>query len=161
MNKDKVELDEFTLYGMKSYIPYDTLTNDLSYQFELAVKKEYSKDMSYTDTIKIDGGVGINFLLWNDINIFSMLNLGVGYNQHDKSHIFFNPQIGGMIYEIFNMKSLLYYQPLFVNGNKVYDKFVLEHNIFLFKDYKLYFNFEQVNSKNRYTNYEFGFSKLF
>lgn len=160
-NRNDIELEEFTLYGMKSYIPYDTLTNDLSYQFELAVKKEYSEDMNYIDTIKIDGGVGIDFLLWNDINIFAMLNLGVGYNKDDSAHIFFNPQIGGMIYEIFNMKSLLYYQPLFVNDNKVYDKFVLEHNIFLFKDYKLYFNFEQVNANNRYQNYGFGFSKLF
>ena len=160
-NKNDIELKEFTLYGMKSYIPYDTLTNDLSYQFELAVKKEYSKKMKYIDTVKIDGAIGIDFLLWHDINVFAMLNLGVGYNRDDKAHIFFNPQIGGMIYEIFNMKSLLYYQPLFVNDNKIYDKFVLEHTIFLFKDYKLYFNFEQVNSNDKYQNYEFGFSKLF
>lgn len=160
-NKNDIELKEFTLYGMKSYIPYDTLTNDLSYQFELAVKKEYSKKMKYIDTVKIDGAIGIDFLLWHDINVFAMLNLGVGYNRDDKAHIFFNPQIGGMIYEIFNMKSLLYYQPLFVNDNKIYDKFVLEHNIFLFKDYKLYFNFEQVNTNDKYQNYEFGFSKLF
>ncbi len=161
VNKDNIELEEFTLYGMKSYIPYDTLTNDLSYQFELAVKKEYSEDMNYINTVKIDGGLGIDFLLWNDINIFAMLNFGGGYNKDDSAHIFFNPQIGGMIYEVFNMKSLLYYQPLFVNDSKVYDKFVLEHNIFLFKDYKLYFNFEQVNANDRYRNYEFGFSKLF
>jgi len=161
LNKDNIELEEFTLYGMKSYLPHDTLTNDLSYQFELAVKKEYSKDMNYTDTIKIDGGIGIDFLLWKDINVFAMLNLGVGYNKDDNTHIFFNPQIGGMIYEIFNMKSLLYYQPLFVNDNKVYEKFVLEHNIFLSKDYKFYFNFEQVNFSNKYKNYEFGFNKLF
>ncbi len=160
-NKNDIELKEFTLYGMKSYIPYDTLTNDLSYQFELAVKKEYSKKMKYIDTVKIDGAIGIDFLLWHDINVFAMLNLGVGYNRDDKAHIFFNPQIGGMIYEIFNMKSLLYYQPLFVNDNKIYDKFVLEHTIFLFKDYKLYFNFEQVNTNDKYQNYEFGFSKLF
>ena len=60
VNKDNIELEEFALYGMKSYIPYDTLTNDLSYQFELAVKKEYSEDMNYIDTVKIDGGVGID-----------------------------------------------------------------------------------------------------
>jgi len=161
VNKNNIELEEFTLYGMKSYVPYDTLTNDLSYQLELAVKKDYSEDMNYIDTVKIDGGVGIDFLLGHDINIFAIFNLGLGYNNDDNVHTFLNPQIGGMIYEIFNMKSLLYYQPLFVNNNKVYDKFVLEHNIFLFKNYKVYFNFEQVNANERYENYEFGFSKLF
>lgn len=161
LNKENIELEEFTLYGMKSYIPYDTLTNDLSYQFELAIKKEYSEDMDYIDTVKIDGGVGIDFLLWNDINIFAIFNIGIGYNQDDDAHIFFNPQIGGMIYEIFNMKSLLYYQPLFINETKVYDKYVLNHNIFFLKDYKFYFNFEQVNANKKYKNYEFGINKLF
>ena len=160
LNKNNIELEEFTLYGMKSYIPYDTLTNDLSYQLELAVKKEYSEDMSYVDTVKIDGGIGADFLLGNDINLFAILNLGVGYNKNDNAHLFFNPQIGGMIYELFNMKSLVYYQPLFINDKKVYDKYVFNHNIF-FKDYKVYFNFEQINAKQEYQNYEFGFSKLF
>lgn len=160
LNKNNIELEEFTLYGMKSYIPYDTLTNDLSYQLELAVKKEYSEDMSYVNTVKIDGGIGADFLLGNDINLFAILNLGVGYNKNDNAHLFFNPQIGGMIYELFNMKSLVYYQPLFINDKKVYDKYVFNHNIF-FKDYKVYFNFEQINAKQEYQNYEFGFSKLF
>ena len=161
VNKENIELDEFTLYGMKSYTPYDSLTNDLLYQFELAIKKEYSEDVNYVDTLKIDGGIGIDFLLSNEINVFAIFNLGVGYNIDDSAHIFFNPQVGGMIYEIFDMKSLLYYQPLFINQSKVYDKYVLNHNLFFLKDFKLYFNFEQVNANMKYENYEFGLSKLF
>ncbi len=162
INKKHIELDEFTLYGMKSYIPYNTLTHDLSYQFELAIKKEYSTNINYINTIKIDGGVGFDFLLGKDINLFSLLNFGIGYNRDDKIHIFFNPQIGGIIYEIFNMKSLLYYQPFFVNNNKIYDKFILEQNIFLFKQYKLYFNLEEINNaNNKYINYNFGLNISF
>lgn len=161
LNKDDIVLEELTLYGMKSYIPYNTLTNDLSYQFELAVKKEYSEDMSYLDTFKIDGGVGIDFLIGDDINLFIVSNFGVGYNKDDKTHIFFNPQIGGTIYEMLNMKSLAYYQPLFINSNKIYDKYVFNHNIFLFKDYKLYFNFEKVDAIQIYNHYELGVKILF
>lgn len=161
LNTNKIELEEFTLYGMKSYIPYDTLSNDLSYQFELSVKKEYTKKMKYMDTLKIDGGAGIDFLFLNDINVFAMLNLGVGYNHEDHTYLSFNPRIGAMIYEIFHMKSLLYYQPFFINDMKVYDKYVLEHNIFLPQNYKLYFNIEKVDSKKNFMNYEFGISKLF
>lgn len=161
INKDNIKLDEFTLYGMKSYIPYDTLSNDLSYQFEMSVKKEYTKKMKYVDTLKINGGVGVDFLFLNDINVFAMLNFGVGYNNEDHTYLSFNPRIGTMIYEIFHMKSLLYYQPFFINDVKVYDKYVLEHNIFLSKNYKFYFNFEQVNAQKNFINYEFGISKLF
>jgi len=161
LNEESLELDEFTLYGMKSYIPFDTQTYDLSYQFELGVMKEYSRNLNYENTLKLDGGMGVDFLLWDDINIFAMFNVGIGYNNSDNTHLFFNPQIGGTIYEVFNMKSLLYYQPLFIYENKVYDKYILNHNIFFSKDYKFYFNFEQINADTRYTNYEFGFSKLF
>lgn len=160
-NNKKIELDEFTLYGMKLYIPYDSLTNDLSYQFEIALKKEYSKGMKYTDTLKIDGGIGIDFDIARDINIFALFNGGVGYNKYDKTHIFFNPQIGGMIYEVFNMKSLFYYQPMFINSNKAYDKYVFNHNIFFFKEYSFYFNLVKIINEKKFTNYEFGLNFLF
>lgn len=160
-NAKKIELDEFTLYGMKLYIPYDTLTKDLSYQFEIALKKEFSKEMDYIDTFKIDGGVGLDFNLANDINMFVLLNGGFGYNKDDQAHLFFNPQIGGMIYEILNMKSLFYYQPLFIGKDKIYDKYSFGHNIFVSKNYKFFFNFEVFDNKKNYVNYEFGISKLF
>jgi len=160
-NNKKIELDEFTLYGMKLYLPYDSLTNDLSYQFEIALKKEYSKEMKYTDTFKIDGGVGVDFNIAKDINIFVLLNGGVAYNKYDKTHMFFNPQIGGMIYEVFNMKSLLYYQPLFVGSSKVYDKYVLNHNIFFDNKYNFYFDVVQVIDEQKFINCEFGLNVLF
>jgi hypothetical protein len=160
LNKDSINLKDFTLYGMKTYIPYDTLTKDLSYQFEVAIKKEYSRDMSYVNTVKIDGGVGIDFLLGHDINSYAIVNAGMGYNKHDNVHLFFNPEIGVMIYEVLNMKSLIYYQPLFINNNKYCDKYVLNHNIF-FSNYKIYFNFEEVISEKKYHDFEFGLSKIF
>lgn len=160
-NSKKIELEEFTLYGMKLYIPYDTLTQDFSYQFEIAIKKEPSKEMKYTRALKVDGGFGFDFELAKDINIFILLNGGVKYDRYDKINLFLNPQIGGMIYEIFNMKSLFCYEPTFVSSDKIYDKFLLNHNIFLSKNYKLFFNLEIFDGKSSLVNYEFGISKLF
>ena len=161
VNKTNIELQDFTLYRMKSYMPYSSLTHDLSYQFELAVKKEYTRNENYDDTLKIDGGIGIDYLLFNDINIFAMLNGGIGYNKDDNTHLLFNPQIGMMIYEIFNMKSLFYYQPYFINKEHIYDRYVLQHNIFIHKDYTLYFNLEKIDKRNNFLNYDFGLKYLF
>ena len=161
VNKSDIELNQFTLYSMKSYIPYETLTKDLSYQFKLGVQKEYDKEMNYRDTVKIDGGVGIDFLIAKDINVFSMFNAGIGYNSQDNTHIFFNPEIGLTIYEVFNMKSLVYYQTLFITNDKVYDKYVVEHNIFLENKWKLSINIESVEGDKNYVNYSFSVNKLF
>jgi len=86
-------------------MPYDSLTNDLSYQLELGVKKEYTRNMNYEDTFKLSGGFGIDLLFEKDINFFAMMNLGFGYNKDDESHTFLNPQVGAMVYEVFDMKS--------------------------------------------------------
>ncbi|MCB4762025.1 MAG: DUF4105 domain-containing protein [Sulfurovum sp.] len=161
VNDKNIELEDFTLYEMKSYMPYSSLIHDLSYQFELAVKKEYTKDENYNDTLKINGGVGIDFLFFNNINIFTMLNGGIGYNKDDNIHLLFNPQIGMMIYELFNMKSLFYYQPYFINDEHIYNKYVIEHNIFIHKNYTLYFNLEKIDKHNNFLNYDFGLKYLF
>ncbi len=160
-NKNKVKLDEFTLYGMKSYMPYSSLTNDLSYQFELSIKEEYTKKKKYASTFKIDGGVGIDFLFFKDINIFAIFNGGIGYNTSDNFHLLFNPQLGMTIYEIFNMKSMFYYQPYFVNSEHIYNKFVFQHNVFIDNNFTFYFNLEKVQSNQNFTNYEFGMKYIF
>lgn len=161
LNKKALDINDFTLYGMKSFVPYDSLTHDLSYQLHVGVEKEYNKNMNIVDTYKIDAGMGIDFLLGNDINVFVMPNFGLGYNNQDNFHVFFNPQMGMMIYELFHMKSLIYYQPLFINDYKVYDKYILKHNLFLFKNSTLYFNISKIIAKKNQTIYEFGMKILF
>ena len=157
-NKNKIKLDEFTLYGMKSYMPYSNLTNDLSYQFELSIKQEYTKKKKYTSTFRIDGGVGIDFLFFNDINIFTLFNGGLGYNKYDNFHFLFNPKIGMTIYEILNMKSLFYYQPYFINREYLYNKFVFKHNIFINNNFTFYFNLENIQNNQ---NFDFGMKYIF
>lgn len=161
INSSKLALEEFNLYSMKSYIPYDSLTKNFSYQFELALKKEYTKSMKYLDTFKIDGGIGVDFLIAKDINIFSILNSGIGYNSKDNFHLFFNPEIGAMMYEVFNMKSYLSYQPLFINNHKIYNKYKLNHNIFLSKNWTFSINIDSIEGKKDYINYEFLIKKVF
>lgn len=161
INKSGLKLENFTLYGMKSYIPFDTLTNDISYEFEMAVKRDYDENMRYKNIFKINGGIGFDFFLSKDINIFAIFNTGIGYNEASRLHIATNPKLGMMIYEIFNMKSLFSYEPVFVNENKIYDKYSLEQNLFFSKNYKVYFNVNIFDNEKKYVNCEFGLSRLF
>lgn len=161
LNQDNIDLREFTLYSMKSYMPYDILTKDLSYQFDLSVKKDYTTNMKYKNTFKLDAGIGIDFLLAKDINFFLIFNGGLGYNYLDRTHLFLNPEIGLMVYEIFNMKSLLIYQPLVINQEHIYNKFIFKHNIFINKDFTFSFNIEDIKSQDNNINYKFFFQKMF
>ncbi|MDQ7061343.1 MAG: hypothetical protein Q9M43_09490 [Sulfurimonas sp.] len=33
------------------------------------------------------------------------------------------------------LQSLVYYEPYFINANHIYDKYIVQHNIFMHKNY--------------------------
>jgi len=161
LNKTTIDLDEFTLYGMKSYIPYDGLTKEYSYQFELAVKKEYAMSFDYLDTFKLDTGIGIDFLIAKDINVFAILNGGLWFNKEDKTKLVINPEVGAMIYELLDMKSYISCKPLFLNDKKIYTKYSLKHSVFINKSWTLSLDIDSIEGKKDITNYTFLLKKLF
>jgi len=161
LNKETIKLDDFTLYGMKSYTPYDLLTKNLSYQFELAIKKDYTLKSKYKDTFKFDGGIGFDFKVTYDINIFTILNAGIGYNNEDNTHLFLNPEVGFMIYEIFNMKSVVIYQPLYKKSKQIYNQYMIMHTIFLNKFSKISLDYKYLTGRINQKNFSISASWLF
>ena len=48
--------------------------DDLSYEFEIAFKKDFDAKMNYVDNTRIDGGIGYDFKLSYDMDIYFLLN---------------------------------------------------------------------------------------
>ena len=154
--EDKVSIDEFTLYGMKSFLPYSELADDLSYEFEIAFKKDFDAKMNYVDNTRIDGGIGYDFKLSYDMDIYFLLNSGINYNKDDDLKLIINPKTGLIIYEILNMKSIINYEKFYLETNKIYDKYSFNQGLFFNKNKKLFFNIEKYNSSKDKTNFEMG-----
>ena len=154
--EDKVSIDEFTLYGMKSFLPYSELADDLSYEFEIAFKKDFDTKMNYVDNTRIDGGIGYDFKLSYDMDIYFLLNSGINYNKDDDLKLIINPKTGLIIYEILNMKSIINYEKFYLETNKIYDKYSFNQGLFFNKNKKLFFNIEKYNSSKDKTNFEMG-----
>jgi hypothetical protein len=136
-NKEDIYLDQLNIYEMKSYIPFEKYTQNLSYEFAISVDREPNRLMEYQYTTKIDGGFGIDFQLLNDIHLFGMLNLGIAYDKLDKTYFNAEPYIGFMIYEIWDMKTLANYTQRVINKQRAYEIFNLDHNIFINKSWKI------------------------
>lgn len=156
INKDSIELDNFTLYSMKSYIPYDNLTRNFSYQLGIAAKKMYSSTLDFIDGYQIDGGFGADLLISHDLNLFFILNGGVAYNFKEKFYTLFNPTLGFLLYEILNMKSYVFLRPNIHNFTNAYNELHIEHNIYLKKNLTASFRLEYYNAKHDF--YDSGFS---
>lgn len=157
-NENKLSIDEFTLYGMKSLLPYQSLAKDLSYEFEMTFKKDFDTKMNYVNNTRIDGGVGYDFKLSYDMDIYFLLNTGLNHNKEDKLKLIANPKMGLIIYEILNMKSILNYEKFYLETNRVYDKYSLSQDIFFSKNKKIYFDLQRYESEKDKTNLEIGVS---
>lgn len=138
LNRNKLKLDEFTLYGMKSYLPYQPNARDLSYEFNLGLYRDYNSKMNATTNAKVGFGAGYSFAITQDIDLFMLLNVGVLHNRYDGLKIKTSPKVGFSIYEIFNMKSIATFESVYFGSKKIYDKQSLKQSIFLSKNSKIY-----------------------
>lgn len=148
-NKDSVYLDEFNIYSMKSYIPFEKYTQNFSYEFEMKIDREPNRLMEYQYNAKIGAGFGLDLQIFNDIHVFGILNGGVGYDQLDQVYFNAEPYIGFMIYEIGNMKTLFQYSQKFINTDQIYESFNIDHNLFISKKWKCNLFYKHYNPVNR------------
>lgn len=160
-NNKSLKLDEFTLYGMKSYLPYQDNAKDLSSELSIGLKRDYNSKMSLTINSKISYGLGYDFNIFNDINLYFLINAGINYNKEDDLKLLISPKIGFTVYEIFDMKSVVDYEKLYFEKKIVYDKYSLSHNIFISKNRNIYFNLDKYKGKKSKTDFEIGFSLNF
>ncbi|NOU51151.1 DUF4105 domain-containing protein [Pseudoalteromonas sp. JBTF-M23] len=61
ISDDKVKLDEFTLYGISQYIPYEPAVNGLSGYFSMAYSGFNAHSFKNESKIFVDGGIGFSF----------------------------------------------------------------------------------------------------
>ena len=159
-NRDAVYLDEFDVYGMKSYIPFEKYSKNFSYEFQIKVDRTLGREMNYLYKYQVDGGVGVDFQMFHDIHIFTMLNSGIAYDKMNKVYLDSEPYIGLMIYEIGDMKTVVRYSRQFINSKGILDNFDLEHNVFIEKNWKANVSFSHFASlkKDAKSTNEFEFS---
>ena len=155
-NKNKVLLNNFTIYNMTNLIPYDILTTPTSYNFDLSIKRKYDKNLDKKLFFNMNVGIGKDLNILTDINLFALFDVGVQY--HKNVDLVYYPKIGFSIYEIFNSKGVFYYQPTFINNNFSYNKYSFSQNFFLKNNYKLSLEYKKIDNKEEY---EIGVVKLF
>jgi len=155
-NTNKILLDNFAIYNITNLIPYDILTKPISYNFDLSIKRKYDENLDKKLFFNTNVGVGIDFNIFTDINLFSVFDVGVQYNKN--VDFIYYPKVGFSIYEILNSKGVFYYQPTFINNKFAYNKYSFSQNFFLKNNYKLSLEYKKIDNKEEY---EVGIVKLF
>ena len=142
---------------MHNLIPFDILIKPISYDFSLKLNRDYTKNLDKKLFFNIKIGIGEDLQPQEDINLFFLMNAKFRVN-NESSQVLLNPKIGATIYTIGDGKILLEYSKNYTFNSFIYDKINFNYN-FLFKKFRLYYDFSLINHKKR--TIEIGFSKYF
>jgi hypothetical protein len=149
LNNKSLRLDSFHLYQMKSLIPYSKFTKDISGSFDLSIIDYYDNKLNSHKMLNVSGGVGAALKLSPDVIVYLLGNISVGVNDKTISG-FLAPELGVIVYEIFNMKSVLQIIPHYglYNGEVSYNLFKFSQSIFATSNYNFSFDLEYRDSTN-------------
>ncbi len=148
LNKN-ISIDEIKLFSSGSYIPWDSFTGGLSGRFGIGVERHYNNELNSFQATQISGGFGISNSIHEDILLHSIGNIGVAYGNQN-NYIFSYPEVGLIINEVFNMKSIGTYKFICGQDDKMtcYHKGDLSHSIFINSKTTLLLTFNQIWSSN-------------
>lgn len=158
LQPDAVKIDSASIFAMQSLIPWNSLTKSLSNDFKLNYEKQYTEKLNEYHAFNLSGGIGISKKIHEDVMLFGLLDVGLSYgNNHLYPYLY--PHLGLMIYEIFNMKSVLEYKYFYNqnNSHSGYHNFNIEQSVFLDKKYRIGLNYNRKNSAFNSLN-SFGIS---
>jgi len=149
IEEQRIRLNEFKLYSVSSLIPRDDFTGGISGRFSIGAEHHYDKNLDRGSAFDVSGGLGLSYNLGTDILFYSIIGGGAGYRA-GKAYAYSEPEIGFVVDEIFDMKSMVSLSNVWnQSGSKQsYYKFRFNQSAFLLNDIGLFLGYERVWNKN-------------
>jgi hypothetical protein len=163
VHDEGIDIESFQLYAMKSLIPWNRFTKGISGEFRIGLEEHRNKELEIKKAINIAGGIGLTKKLSPDINLYFLMNGGLGYGD-SRLYPYLYPEIGTIIYEVMNMKTNLSYKYVYnqLGSNEFYHDFDITQSVFWHKKFKLSTTFEhRFNDCHSDDTYELMFHVYF
>jgi hypothetical protein len=105
IDKDgRPSVDQFTLYGMQSLMPYDRLTGGLSGGLRIGLEQQRDQILDTHRAISISGNIGLTGRPVEDIDIYTLAGGGAA-NAAGLDYLYTTAEIGAMVREFWDMKT--------------------------------------------------------
>lgn len=149
INEKSIHINSINFYNMKSLVPWNHVTKELSKEFKFNYEKHYNKNLEKINVLNISGGIGISYKIHNDILIYGMEKLGIGVN-FKEIYPYSSFETGIIIYEILNMKTVLSHEFIYNqdNSNNMYQNLNINQSIFIDKEIRTDISFNKNFDKN-------------
>ena len=158
-----VVVEKANIYGMESLVPYDPFIGGISSRFIAGAQQEWDGRLSPYTAGHTTVGLGRTLQLTEDSTLYSLANVALSYGDGRLAPYFF-PELGGILYEIFSMKTVANYRVTCgQHGAKnCYQSVNLTQSVFLSNSLSPYANFATLwNDDDSSQIYELGLKLYF
>lgn len=159
--RKKIALESFTLYSASSFQPSDNVLAVWSGRMELSYSHELNQDFQTEKGTSALASLGKTFRIHNDIDFFSLL--GSGYKD-SLDRFFINLEIGGIVREVANLKSVFSYTPYYMIHSKqgIRHELLIQQSFLLRKNITTVVDFTRIYFSNKSASkFEFKLKYLF
>lgn len=158
-----IQLDELQLYSAISLAPRDPLSGGLSGRFSFGFEPHFNHQLESHTSANIGGDLGQSFRLHHDVLLYWLAGGGAGAGD-DTSYLYGQYELGTVINEIFNMKTIVSGTRIFnqLASDKTQSEIKLTQAKPLGEHYSLVFDYaRRWNSENRYSRYDLQLKYLY
>lgn len=107
----KIRVEQFDLYAMTTYMPYDPLTGGISSHFKLGYQQHYTPQLQPYHALYLEGGVGLSYDIHPDITVAALANAKV--DRPSDLHTTFFPELSVIINSVFDSKTILQHRSVY------------------------------------------------
>lgn len=108
--KQALQLHRWQIYSAASLTPRDPLIGGLSGRFQIGFQPIYDRHLQASTGLNVAAGIGVTHGLGPDLRLYALLNVAIDTDQQ-QALVSLQPELGGYLYQVFNMKSRLSYRP--------------------------------------------------
>lgn len=156
LNNGSAFVDSFTLYDVKSLIPRDIFSGGISGQFKIGMEHRAARDWQKHSQFYLAGALGSSFSLSNDISVYGLVGAGLASARSD-TFATGSPEIGMIIKEVFDMKSIVHAQHTWTDSNSMpsIGKLTFTQAFYLNREWAAFIDLEKITldqeSRNQYS----------
>lgn len=104
--KQTLRLEQFQLYAMASYVPFESLTGGISGRFSIGYGPQYDGQLVRYKAATVSGAMGLSVQADPDMLVYALLSAGFAYGKH-RLQQYAAPELGLIVNEVYGMKSIV------------------------------------------------------
>lgn len=157
IKNDNVNLDELNLFSMHSLVPWNK-HDKLSKELEINYTKRLDKKLKSHHIYNFSYSLGFTYSIRDTLFMYQLLGIGMA-NGDNKTFLYGKNQFGLMLYEIYNMKTILQYISYYNNFNskRLNNTIDIAQSLKIFDNTRLDIGY-QYNQAKRYKKENFRIS---